>query len=188
MNSTYADWGIAPRVARGVAVLDRHDPDWWRPDVEGAISVTRLRMEDLRLCLLGQRYGSLARPVNTDPYRRTSPYRTGLRVLGLRQDQAAAHGFTGVDAELLTPYWQQVIVRRRADIRPSALGAVPGVPARARHAVRKAGRGADARPGRRAGWSSDSNFLLVGDVTRGGPGYAAACPGPPVDRPSCQPG
>lgn len=45
----------AERVAAGAAFLDEHDPDWWRAGVERAIDLDRLRMNDGRACILGQR-------------------------------------------------------------------------------------------------------------------------------------
>lgn len=109
-----SDWDIKSRVARGVAVLDRHDPGWWREDAAGTVCLKTLRMEDPRRCLLGQRYQPLASPIEAHRQRLSNPYLTGLRFLGLRQDEAAAHGFAGVDAEQLTPHWQAVIATRRA--------------------------------------------------------------------------
>lgn len=97
-----------------MAVLDQVDPGWWRPDILGEIDLAALRMEDPALCLLSQRYGLLAGRIDSDPYRRRNEYRTGLHVLGVRPDQAMAHGFTGVDADRLTPEWRRVIAERRA--------------------------------------------------------------------------
>ena len=109
-----SDWDIGVRVARGVAVLDRRDPGWWQEDAPGSVCLSTLRMGDPRLCLLGQRYQSLASPNGADPDHRSNPYLIGLRFLGLRRDEAAAHGFTGVDAEQLTAPWQEVIAARRS--------------------------------------------------------------------------
>jgi hypothetical protein len=102
------------RVSRGLAVLDRVDPGWWRPDILGEINLESLRMEDPAMCLLSQRYGLVAARIYSDPHHRRNEYRTGLRLLGVRPDQAMAHGFTGVDADLLTPEWRRVIAGRRA--------------------------------------------------------------------------
>jgi hypothetical protein len=114
------------RVARGVAVLDRVDPGWWRAGGMSAIDLRALRMEDSRLCLLSQRYAWAAEPISSDPWGRTNPYLAGLRLLGVGQEEAAAHGFTGVDAERLTPVWRRAIARRRARAAEAAAWAAPG--------------------------------------------------------------
>jgi hypothetical protein len=102
------------RVSRGMALLDRLDPDWWRPGIPAAIDLESLRMEDPALCVLTQRYGRLAKAAGTGRCRRRNGYLAGLRMLGICENQAAAHGFTGVDADLLTPAWRQAIALRRA--------------------------------------------------------------------------
>jgi hypothetical protein len=96
-----------------MALLDRLDPGWWQPGIPGAIDLQSLRMEAPALCVLSQRYGRLAKPAGTGRDHRRNGYLAGLRVLGIREDQAAAHGFTGVDADLLTPTWRQTVALRR---------------------------------------------------------------------------
>lgn len=46
---------ITERVAAGAALLDEHDPEWWRADVDRAIDLDVLDLGSGARCVLGQR-------------------------------------------------------------------------------------------------------------------------------------
>jgi cytochrome P450 len=48
---------VSAEVARGAAFLDEKDPDWWRADVDRAINLKKLDLNNACQCVLGQRYG-----------------------------------------------------------------------------------------------------------------------------------
>lgn len=99
MDISEYEYGIImKRVKAGAALLDRH---WTRPqDWRNGIDLERLDITDLKLCVLGQLYGS---------------YITGLTIL---QDANGAYfagweaGFSGggdVFAEHLTAVWRDYL-------------------------------------------------------------------------------
>lgn len=108
---------IAERVAAGAAFLDRHDPDWWRPDVDRAIDLDRLDLEDTGSCILGQRCPlELLAEYENDPDAGYFAYGYQLMPGRTLFDCAGQHGFAGNDDEYrdLTAEWRRVITGRRA--------------------------------------------------------------------------
>jgi hypothetical protein len=110
---------IGVRVAAGAALLDRHEPRWWRQ-----IDPAWLDLADPEVDVLGQLYGHLE---------------VGLAILG--EPDPVAHGFdldsseADADYRALTGAWQQTIWARRAANPPGAAEPgparpVPGPPAR----------------------------------------------------------
>ena len=127
---------IAGRVAKGAAFLDEHDPGWWRPDVDGAIDLDILDLDDPAHCVLGQRcpitvlaaYCDLS-PADEDglSYEAWRSYTAYAEVLsGITADAANfpglaawgdAHGFSNSAGWAaypdLTAAWKRVIQQRR---------------------------------------------------------------------------
>lgn len=103
---------IAQRVARGVALLDKERPGWWRTDIPAPIDLDALDLDVPCRCVLGQLFaGDVGNPDDA--------YSVGLAELGLGESLTHMsdyrHGFDG-DADnmrLLTYEWQQVITWRR---------------------------------------------------------------------------
>jgi hypothetical protein len=102
---------IPQRVAAGAALLDRHEPRWWRQ-----VDPDRLDLADPALDVLGQLYGQ---------------FEVGLAILGEPDPVAGGFDLDASDADAdypaLTAAWQQAIRQRRAADAPGA--AAPG-PAR----------------------------------------------------------
>lgn len=129
---------ITERVERGAALLDEHDPDWWRADVDRAIDLERLNLSDGDACILGQRCpleaaaAYRARPGSDDWDDKDEhvPYSAFSEVLfgGQWNDKATRaallkaahdHGFASVGGELseffaLADAWSDLILGRRA--------------------------------------------------------------------------
>jgi hypothetical protein len=132
----------------GARFLSHLDPGWWR---EGALlpaSLTALDIADPYRCVLAWwATRHLPAPARCGT-RQLPPYDRAMLALGLSSQQAQALGFTGADADLLTPGWRQLITYlrasydRRAAVEPARL---PG----GRHPPRRA----DARPGQERGLS-----------------------------------
>jgi hypothetical protein len=110
---------IGVRVAAGAALLDRHQPRWWRQ-----IDPDRLDLADPAVDVLGQLYGQ---------------FEVGLAILGEPDPVACGFDLDDSDADAdypaLTDVWQQVISARRAGDPPGAAGSgpawpVPGQPTR----------------------------------------------------------
>jgi hypothetical protein len=95
---------IPQRVAAGAALLDRHEPRWWRQ-----VDPARLDLADPDLDVLGQLYGQ---------------FEIGLAVLG--EPDPVACGFdldsseADTDYPLLTGAWRQAIQQRRASAEEAA--------------------------------------------------------------------
>lgn len=111
---------VAERVALGAAFLGEHDPEWWREDVERAIDLVKLDIEDPGTCVLGQRCPLESRSVHGSPYvgmavRLGGPSLSAdLRCLW---EWAVGFGFAigdGDDPRELTDEWVRVITGRRA--------------------------------------------------------------------------
>jgi hypothetical protein len=126
---------IAERVAAGAAILDEHDPGWWRPDVERAIDLDRLKLHLGDSCVLGQRcpisvlaafHGvtvanedepdELASGDWVQAYQAYAIQLSGLRGYEDLGDWGYAHGFVGAGSAwgALTDKWKRVITERRA--------------------------------------------------------------------------
>jgi hypothetical protein len=108
-------------VSLGAAMLDEHDNGWWREDVERAIDLDTLQMQDGRTCVLGQRC-----PLEVlEDYRRghhtqAPPYFAYAALLGGgdwpgRDRWAIVHGFVADSGRWneLTGAWHDLITRRR---------------------------------------------------------------------------
>ncbi len=98
-------WGsVQKRVARGVALLDAYDPEWFN-----RVDTDRLRMEDVRLCVLAQVVGQ--------------DYDQGLTAFGLSCRKSMKYGFDGYRGDEFTPNpwnelrreWVRVIDNKRND-------------------------------------------------------------------------
>ena len=102
------------RIAGGSRFLGELDPGWWR---EGALlpaCLAALDMADPYRCVLAwwaarnlpapARYGTGQIP----------PYDRAKLALCLSSERAHALGFTGADADLLTPGWRHLIASLRA--------------------------------------------------------------------------
>jgi hypothetical protein len=121
----------AEQVAAGMAYMDEHDPPWWRADVERAIDLDTLALDQTDRCVLGQRcpLTVLASRVGLDvaelqPVDFGEAYQAYARHLsrlsGLAfHEWAVAHGFITADGDAenwgdLTAEWKRVIGERRA--------------------------------------------------------------------------
>jgi hypothetical protein len=109
---------IPQRVAAGAALLDRHEPRWWRQ-----VDPARLDLADPDLDVLGQLYGQ---------------FEVGLAVLGEPDPVACGFDLDASDADAdypaLIAAWQQAIGQRSAVDPPGAAEPgparpVPGPPA-----------------------------------------------------------
>jgi hypothetical protein len=133
------------RIVAGTRFLDRIDPGWWQ---EGALlpaSLTALNTADPYQCLLAW-WAARHLPAPPDRGQRPAPpYDRAMLALGLSPRQAHALGFTGVDADLLTPGWRHVIIHLRES--PDNHAAEPARRTGTRHAPRNedAGAGDDRR-------------------------------------------
>jgi hypothetical protein len=140
------------RIVAGARFLSHLDPGWWR---EGALlpaSLAALDMADPYRCVLAW---WAAQHLPAPPRRGTRqvpPYDRAMLALGLSSQRAQALGFTGVDADRLTPGWRRLITY----LRTSYDGRTAVDPARppGRHLPRWAGawagheRGLSWRPAR----------------------------------------
>ena len=117
------------RIVAGARFLGHLDPGWWR---EGALlpaSLTGLDMADPYRCVLAWWAAQhLPVPPRRGP-RQVPPYDRAMLALCLSSRQAQALGFTGADADLLTPGWRHLITclrassDRRAAVDPARLPA-----------------------------------------------------------------
>lgn len=121
---------VAERVSRGAALLDKYDPDWWKPDVPNAIDLSTLNLVSGELCVLGQRCpAAILEDYGSDVA--GSRYWAYLEELSAwdgseeKDGWASEHGFTldrlsGFDTgaadrwRALTGEWKRVITERRA--------------------------------------------------------------------------
>jgi hypothetical protein len=111
---------IAERVAAGARFLDEHDPQWWRPDVERAIDLAKLDIEDPSVCVLGQRCPLESCWIYGSPYAGMAVQLTGDKSIGDEGKElwtwAVEFGFA-LDIEYpedLTDEWRRVITERRS--------------------------------------------------------------------------
>jgi len=102
------------RIMAGARFLGHLDPGWWR---EGALlpaSLNALDMADPYRCVLAWWAAChLPAPMRCGP-RQLPPYDRAMLALCLSSAQAQALGFTGADADLLTPEWRHLITCLRA--------------------------------------------------------------------------
>ena len=136
------------RIIGGARFLSHLDPGWWREGAWLPASLTALDMADPYRCVLAWWAAQhLPAPASRGP-RQVPPYDRAMLTLGLSSRQAQALGFTGVDADLLTPGWRHLITWLQAsDDRRAAVD--PARPARP-HPPRWAG----AWAGHERGFSS----------------------------------
>jgi hypothetical protein len=102
------------RIVAGARFLVRLDPGWWREDALLPASLAALDMADPHRCVLAwwaARHLPAPAPGGT---RQVSPYDRARLALRLSSPRADALGFTGADADLLTPGWRHLITYLRA--------------------------------------------------------------------------
>ena len=102
------------RIVAGARFLGRLDPGWWQ---EGALlpaSLAALDMADPYRCVLAWWAAQHLPAPSRSGARHAPPYDRAVRALCLSPRQAEALGFTGVDADLLTPGWRHLITYLRA--------------------------------------------------------------------------
>lgn len=117
---------IAERVAAGAAFLDKHDPEWWRADVERAIDLDALRLQSYEDCILGQRCpmetlaAYMGVPVHFidegDELERYDAFGRALSDDFTGPGWPQEHGFNGWnngEFDALTDEWKRVITERR---------------------------------------------------------------------------
>jgi len=106
------------RIVSGARFLGDIDPGWWREGAMLPASLVALDMADPRRCLLAW-WAARRLPAPTPGGTRlVSPYDRAVRALSLSARQAQALGFTGVDADLLSPGWRHLITDLRAASDP----------------------------------------------------------------------
>jgi hypothetical protein len=102
------------RIVAGARFLGRLDPGWWQ---EGALlpaSLAALDMADPYRCVLAWWAAQRLRAPPRRGTRQVPPYDRAVLALCLSSRQAQALGFTGADADLLTPGWRHLITYLRA--------------------------------------------------------------------------
>ena len=101
------------RIAAGARFLIHLDLGWWREGAWLPASLTALDMADPYRCVLAWwAVQHLPAPAGRGP-RQVPPYDRAMLALCLSSQQAHALGFTGADADLLTPGWRHVITYLR---------------------------------------------------------------------------
>ena len=134
------------RIVAGARFLGHLDPGWWREDAWLPASLTALDMADPYRCVLAWWAAQhLPAPPRRGP-RQVPPYDRAMLALCLSSRQAQALGFTGADADLLTPGWRHLITCLRASSDWRAAVDPARLPA-GRHPPRWAGRRAGQEPG-----------------------------------------
>ena len=126
---------VRQRVDAGWAVMDAEDPGWWREDASLPVDLAVLDLDEVDLCILGQRCPLELRPADSD-YTRPAPFWAYAYVLadvagkaaeGTWDDVvakwAAQHGFTTLStsdgmheefAELGSEWFRRITERRAA--------------------------------------------------------------------------
>jgi hypothetical protein len=139
------------RIVAGARFLGHLDPGWWREGALLPVSLTALDMADPYRCVLAWWAAQhLPAPARRGA-RQVPPYDRAMLALCLSSRQAQDLGFTGADADLLTPGWRQLITCLRAgDDRRTAADS-ERQPARQRP---PRGTGARARHNRGFRWQS----------------------------------
>jgi len=133
------------RIVAGARFLGHLDPGWWRKGALLPASLTALDMADPYRCVLAW-WAVRHLPAPPRRTRQIPPYDRAMLALCLSSAQAQALGFTGADADLLTPGWRHLITCLRAgDDRPAAVDPVR----RSAGGTRPAAAGADRPPGDR---------------------------------------
>jgi hypothetical protein len=122
-------WYGWDRIVAGAEFLGHLDPGWWREGAMLPANLTALDMASPYRCVLAWWAAEhLAAPPQRGP-RQIPPYDRVLRILRLSPRDAEALGFTGVDADLLTPGWRHLITCLWACHGPgAALDPVSGRP------------------------------------------------------------
>jgi hypothetical protein len=134
------------RIVAGARFLGHLDPGWWREGAWLPVNLTALDMADPYRCVLAWWAAQhLPAPARRGA-RQVPPYDRAMLALCLSSRQALDLGFTGADADLLTPGWRHLIACLRADDDPRAAADPERQPAR-QHPPR--GTGAGAGPNRR---------------------------------------
>jgi hypothetical protein len=102
------------RIVAGARFLSHLDPGWWRKGALLPASLTALDIADPYRCVLAWWAAQHLPAPPRCGKRQPPPYDRAMRALGLSSQQAQALGFTGVDADLLTPGWRSLITYMRA--------------------------------------------------------------------------
>jgi hypothetical protein len=134
------------RIVAGARFLSDLDPGWWREDALPPASLAALDMADPYRCVLAW-WAAQRLPAPPRGPRQVAPYDRAVRALRLSSQQAQALGFTGVDADLLTPGWRHLITCLRASCdRRAAVDPVPAaVQSRGVLPAQRLGRGTRLR-------------------------------------------
>ena len=113
------------RIVAGARFLSDLDPGWWRENALLPASLAALDTADPYRCVLACWAAQhLPAPPQRGP-RQVPPYDRAVRALRLSSRQAQDLGFTGVDADRLTPGWRHLITclresqERRAAVHPA---------------------------------------------------------------------
>jgi hypothetical protein len=146
------------RIVAGARFLSRLDPGWWREGAWLPAALTALDVADPYRCVLAWWAAQHLPAPPRGGARQLPPYDRAMLALGLSYRQAQALGFTGADADLLTPGWRHLITYlratydRRAAVDPERL---PGGRHPPRRAVARAGheRGFSWKPTRAYSWT-----------------------------------
>ena len=97
------------RIVAGARFLCHVDPGWWRDGALLSASLAALDMADPYRCVLAWWAAKQLPAPSGRGVRQVPPYDRAVRALGLSPREAGALGFTGVDADLLTPGWRHLI-------------------------------------------------------------------------------
>ena len=102
------------RIMAGAQFLGHLDPGWWREGAWLPASLTALDMADPYRCVLAWWAAHHLPAPPRGGTRQLPPYDRAMLALGLSSQRAQALGFTGADADLLTPGWRHLITDLRA--------------------------------------------------------------------------
>lgn len=102
------------RIVAGARFLGHLDPGWWRVGALLPPSLTALDMADPYRCVLAWWAARHLPFAARRDQRQVPPYDRAMRALCLSHQQAQALGFTGADADLLTPGWRHLITCLRS--------------------------------------------------------------------------
>jgi hypothetical protein len=102
------------RIVAGARFLGGLDPGWWREDAWLPACLAALDMADPHRCVLAWWAARhLPGAARCGP-RQIPPYDQARLALCLSSQRAHALGFTGADADLLTPGWRHLVAHLRA--------------------------------------------------------------------------
>lgn len=105
------------RIVAGARFLAALDPGWWQAGALLPASLTALDIADPYRCVLASWAAQHLPAHSRRGARQITPYDRARLALRLSPRQAQALGFTGIDADLLTPGWRRLISDLRAPAR-----------------------------------------------------------------------